>query len=148
MGYDTNHLLNRISVALGLTKERSAVIVGIGQLGSALLGYKGFREKGFKAVAAFDADPTKIGTNIGGIEVLPLADLAETIRRGGVEIGIVTVPADCAQQVADELVGAGIRSILNFAPVVIKVPSSVILRQVDLSSELEILSHYLNNQSR
>jgi len=145
VGYETNHLLNKISICLGLTKERSIVIVGVGKLGSALLGYQGFLEKGFKMVAAFDTDKRRIGSSIGGIEVIDLERVDEIIKKKNVEIGIIAVPAEAAQKVVDRLVVAGIKSILNFAPVVIKVPESILLRRVDLSSELEILSHYLNS---
>ncbi len=146
VGYDVNHLLNRISVCLGLSKERSVVIVGAGKLGSALLGYGGFREKGFKAIAAFDTDSRKIGTNIGNIEILDFNQMDSIIQKSDVSIGIITVPAADAQDVADRLVKAGIMSILNFAPITIKVPNHIVIRQVDLSSELEVLSHYLNSQ--
>lgn len=144
VGYETNHLLNKISVCLGLTKERYIAIVGVGKLGSALLGYQGFLEKGFKMVAAFDSDKRRVGSNVGGIEVMDFDRVDEVIKKKNIEIGIIAVPAEAAQKVADRLVAAGIKSILNFAPMVVKAPSSIHLRRVDLSSELEILSHYLN----
>ncbi len=144
VGYETNHLLNKISVCLGLTKERYIAIIGVGKLGSALLGYQGFLEKGFKMVAAFDSDKRRVGSQIGGIEIMDFDRVDQIIKKKNIDIGIIAVPAEAAQKVADRLVVAGIKSILNFAPTVVKVPESIHLRRVDLSSELEILSHYLN----
>lgn len=146
VGYETHHLLNCVSYSLGLSKERTLVIVGAGKLGSALLGYKGFREKGFKAVAAFDVDKDKIGKTIGGVRVYHMSRLREILRKKNPEIGIIAVPASHAQEVANELVAAGIRSILNFAPMVLKVPPGVVFRQVDLSLELDAISYYLNTR--
>jgi len=146
VGYDVRHLSDRIATAMGLTKERSFVIVGAGKLGSALLGYDGFPEKGFRAAAAFDADKNKIGGSIGPVEVRDIGDLASFIKEDGTEIGIITVPADHAQTVADALVKAGVKAILNFAPMVIKVPPHIQCRQVELSGEMEVLAHYLSSQ--
>lgn len=144
VGYDTRHLYNRIAHLLGLTKERVVAIIGVGKLGSALLAYKGFRKKGFKPVATFDTDKAKIGRKFDGIEVYEVSRLKEVVKEKGVEIGVITVPAEHAQAVADELVAAGVKSILNFAPVVLKIPPHVVLRQVDLSLELEAISYYIN----
>lgn len=146
VGYETHHLLNRVSYSLGLSKQRTLVIVGAGKLGSALLAYKGFREKGFKPVAAFDVNKEKIGKTIGGVRVYDISRIREILKKKGPEIAIIAVPAPYAQEIANELVAAGIRSILNFAPTVLKVPAQVVFRQVDLSLELDAISYYLNTR--
>jgi redox-sensing transcriptional repressor len=146
VGYDVRHLADRIAVAMGLTKERSFIIVGAGRLGSALLGYEGFLGKGFKAVAAFDADPKKVGTETGGVLIRPMEEMQTYLEANGVEIGIITVPAAYAQKTADTLIKAGVKAILNFAPLIIKVPARIQYRQVELSSEMEVLAHYLSSQ--
>ncbi len=146
VGYNVRHLAERITVAMGLTRERTFIIVGAGKLGSALLGYAGFHDKGFRPAAAFDTDEAKFGTNIGGIKVLPAKDIGDFVTASGTDIAILTVPANRAQEVADTLVRAGIKAILNFAPVIIKVPAHIRIRQVELSSEMEVLAHYLNSQ--
>lgn len=146
VGYNVLHLSERIAVAMGLTRERTFIIVGVGKLGSALLGYAGFLAKGFKPEAAFDADYTKVGLSIGGVDIRGISELAGFVAANKTDIAILTVPAEHAQKVADELVTAGIKAILNFAPVVVKVPSSIQIRQVELSSEMEVLAHYLNMQ--
>jgi redox-sensing transcriptional repressor len=131
--------------ALGLTRDWAVAIVGIGNLGSALARYQGFAERGFAIVGLFDADPAKVGMKIDGLEVEPLGDLEEAVAQRGVSIGVVAVPAGFAQEVADRLVAAGVRSILNFAPIVLSLPSEVEVRRVDLSTELQILSFYLEH---
>lgn len=146
VGYDVRHLADRIAVAMGLTKERSFIIVGAGRLGSALLGYEGFLGKGFKPAAAFDADPAKVGTMAGDVEIKHIDELVPFLAENGVEIGIITVPAAFAQSTADTLIKAGVKAILNFAPLIIKVPSRIQYRQVELSSEMEVLAHYLSSQ--
>ena len=146
VGYEVRHLADRIAVAMGLTKERSFVIVGIGKLGSALLGYDGFLDKGFRAAGAFNIKPSKVGQTIGDITIRHIDELPAFVQDHRTEIGILTVPSTYAQQVADDLVNAGIKAILNFAPLVIKVPPHIRYRQVELSSEMEVLAHYLNSQ--
>ena len=146
VGYEVRHLADRIAVAMGLTKERTFVIVGIGKLGSALLGYDGFLAKGFRPVGAFDVESSKIGRKIGEITIRHINELPTFVQDHHTEIGILTVPSAHAQQVADDLVNAGIKAILNFAPLVIKVPPHIRYRQVELSSEMEVLAHYLNSQ--
>lgn len=148
VGYDTRHLLSRLSQRLGLTKERTVVIVGAGKLGSALLAYRGFRARGFKPVAAFDTDEKKRSISIDGVKIYDPSRIREIVKKKKVDIGIVAVPASQAQEVVDELVAAGVRSILNFAPVVLKIPPDTIFRQVDLSLELEAISYYLSNMQR
>jgi len=146
VGYNVRHLAERITIAMGLTRERTFIIVGAGKLGSALLGYAGFLDKGFRPAAAFDADEAKVGREIGGVKILPVKDIGEFVASSGTDIAILTVPAGQAQAVADTLVRAGIKAILNFAPMIVKVPPHIRIRQVELSSEMEVLAHYLNSQ--
>ncbi len=146
VGYDVEYLLYQISRELGLTQDWPVAIVGFGNLGHALANYRGFGERGFRIVALFDDDPTKVGESVGGLRVRPIDDLTAVAAGGGIAIGIIATPAQAAQSVADRLVAAGITSILNFAPAVLSVPEHVSLRKVDLSIELQILSFYQQRQ--
>jgi redox-sensing transcriptional repressor len=144
IGYDVDDLAGHIARALGLTKQRHVALVGLGHLGSALLSYGGFGDRGLTWVAVYDTDPDKVGVMTpSGLVVRPFAELAATVPGLGPDIAVITTPASAAQEVADALVAAGIRSILNFAPVTLEVPEHVTLRQVDLSVELQILSFHL-----
>ncbi|HVE93500.1 MAG TPA: redox-sensing transcriptional repressor Rex [Acidimicrobiales bacterium] len=142
VGYDVEFLLFEISRELGLTKDWPVVIVGLGNLGHALANYKGFTARGFRVVGLVDADEQRVGEDIGGIKVRHISELAELAKEVEPSIGVIATPAAVAQEVADLLVGAGVTSILNFAPVVITVPENVAVRKVDLSIELQILSFY------
>src|SRR2546423_1644113 len=142
VGYDVEYLLFQISRELGLTQDWPVVIVGIGNLGHALANYRGFSERGFRVAALVDADPGKVGEEVGDVVVRHLDDLDTIAAEEGIAIGIIATPAPAAQDVANRLVAAGVTSILNFAPVVISVPPDVSLRKVDLSIELQILSFY------
>ena len=142
VGYEVTVLLAQISRELGLTQDWPIAIVGLGNLGRALANYRGFGARGFRIVALFDADPARAGELIDGIPIRPMDDLASVMAAVPIALGIIAVPAAAAQQVADSLVEAGVRSILNFAPTVITVPERVSLRKVDLSIELQILSFY------
>ena len=142
VGYEVDNLLHQIERVLGLTSSSPVVIVGLGNLGRALSRYGGLAEGGFPVVALVDADPDKIGRTVNGIVVSGVDDPDEVVRDRGAEVGIITTPPEVAQQIADLLVDAGIRSILNFAPTVIAVPDHVPLRKVDLATELQILGFY------
>ena len=142
VGYDVEYLLYQISRELGLTQDWPVVIVGIGNLGQALSNYRGFQERGFRIVALFDADPAKLGSEVGGLRVRGTDALAEVVQAEHVAIGVIATPPAVAQEVADRLVEAGVNAILNFAPTVLTVPPHVSLRKVDLSIELQILSFY------
>lgn len=142
VGYDVQFLVHQISRKLGLTEDWRVAIVGFGNLGHALANYRGFPERGFKVVALFDVDPSKIGEKVGGLVVKHLDDLKEVVRGDEIAIAIVATPAIVAQEVADKLVDAGVKAILNFAPAVINVPPDVTIRKVDLSMELQILAFY------
>jgi redox-sensing transcriptional repressor len=142
VGYDVEYLLFQMSRELGLTHDWPVVIVGVGNLGQALANYGGFGERGFPVAALVDADASKVGRTIGGLTVRHLDELPELVGGLGIAIGIVATPAEAAQDVADRLIAAGVRSVLNFAPAVITVPHEVSLRKVDLAVELQILSFY------
>ena len=142
VGYEVEYLLFHINRVLGLTQDWPVVIVGIGNLGHALANYRGFSARGFRIVALVDADRGKVGERIGDLVVRPLDDLPTIGAEEHVAIGIIATPAAAAQDVADRLVTAGVRSILNFAPAVISVPANVSVRKVDLSIELQILAFY------
>jgi redox-sensing transcriptional repressor len=142
VGYDVEALLAEIRSDLGLTSDWKCVVVGAGNLGSALISFAGFRERGFHVVAAVDIDPNKVGTRVGDVVVAPQSQLPSIVRELGIGIGVVaTVPA-AAQEVVDVLAAAGVRSVLNFAPTVIEAPADVLVRNVDLASELEILAFH------
>ncbi len=142
VGYDVEYLLHEISRELGLTQDWPCVIVGIGNLGAALANYRGFGARGFRIVGLIDDAPEKLGQIVSDLAIEPLQMLTEVVQSRAVSIGIIATPAGVAQTVADALVGAGIRSILNFAPAVITVPNNVSVRKVDLATELQILSFY------
>jgi redox-sensing transcriptional repressor len=142
VGYDVDYLRYQIAREIGVTQDWPVVIVGIGNLGHALANFSGFRSRGFRVVALLDADPERRGERVAGIDVRDFADLGSIVREHGVAIGVIATPASAAQDVADQMVEAGIRSILNFAPTVISVPDGVDVRKVDLSIELQILAYH------
>jgi redox-sensing transcriptional repressor len=142
VGYDVAYLIHQIRRELGLTQHWPIVIVGIGNLGHALANYRGFAERGFRVAALVDADLAKIGERIGDLEVRSLEELPELVRAHEIAIGVIATPATAVQEVADRLVAAGIRSLLNFAPAVMTVPPGVSVRKVDLAIELQILAFY------
>jgi redox-sensing transcriptional repressor len=142
VGYDVEYLLYQISRKLGLTQDWPVVIVGVGNLGHALANYAGFSERGFPIGALVDADPAKVGERVGDLVIRSIDDLDAIVAELGAAIGVVATPAPVAQAVADRLVAAGVRSILNFAPAVVSVAPGVSLRKVDLAMELQILSFY------
>jgi len=148
VGYDVEYLMYQVGRELGLTQDWPVAIIGSGNLGHALANYRGFSARGFRIVALFDADPAKVGEEIAGLRVRHTDDLPAVAAGGGIAIGIIATPAAACQDVADQLVEAGVSSILNFAPTVISVPSHVSVRKVDLSIELQILSFYQQRQSR
>lgn len=141
VGYDVEYLRFEISGALGLATESSVAIVGMGNLGRALTNHAGFRDRGFPVAAVYDVDPDKVGTEVDGLVILHLDDLGSP-GMPPATIGVITTPPAVAQEVADSLVAAGVRAILNFAPAVISVPAGVTLRKVDLTLELQVLSFY------
>jgi redox-sensing transcriptional repressor len=136
-------LLYQITRELGLTQDWPTAIVGVGNLGRALASYKGFSERGFRIAALFDVNERLIGRQEGGIEIQHLDDLKEAVTDLGICIGIIATPPAAAQEVAERLVDAGVKSILNFAPAVVNVAPDVNVRKVDLSIELQILSFHM-----
>jgi len=142
VGYDVEYLLYQITRELGLTQDWPTAMIGIGNLGRALASYKGFSERGFRITALFDTDDNVIGEEVGGVIVRHVDELKEAVAEEGLCIGIISTPPSGAQEVAEKLVDAGIKSILNFAPSHVNVPPDVNVRKVDLSVELQILSFY------
>jgi redox-sensing transcriptional repressor len=142
VGYDVAYLIHQVRRVLGLTQHWAIVICGIGNLGHALANYRGFGERGFRVAALVDADPAKVGERVGDLEVRPIEELPALVAAHEIAIGVIATPASAVQDVADALVAAGIRSILNFAPAVMTVPDGVSVRKVDLAIELQILAFY------
>ncbi len=145
IGYEPRELADAIRSALGIHRPWNVVLVGVGNLGRALLRYQGFRAQGFRIVAVFDSDPGKVGESIDGLSIRPLSELPTAIAEQGAELAILTVPREAAQAVADLLVQAGIRGILNFAPVVLRLPPNVQVVTVDLAIQLEQLTFLVQN---
>lgn len=146
VGYKVKELIEAIKSYLNWDNASEAILVGAGSLGSALLGYEGFEEYGLKIIAAFDADPGKIGTEIHGRSVFGVDRLAELVRRLQVRIGIICVPAAFAQEVADAMVAGGIRGIWNFANVSLKVPEEVVVQREVIAGGLAVLSVKMNRR--
>ena len=142
VGYDTELLRQQINRQLGLNREHNVAVIGAGNLGQALGNYRGFSERGFNVVAAFDTDPDKFGSSLGTAVVYPLSDLARVVREKKITMALITTPAQVAQDIADRLVAAGVSSVLNFAPAVLSVAPHVSVRKVDLAVELQILGYY------
>ncbi|WP_248925471.1 redox-sensing transcriptional repressor Rex [Paenibacillus hamazuiensis] len=144
IGYDVDYLIEKIRQILKLDKLISVALVGAGNLGRALCNYNVYLKDNMKIVAVFDAHQAKVGEQINNLFVQPMQELSETIKRLHVRIGIITVPAPEAQNVANQFVEAGVEAILNFAPVIIKVPSTVRVHHADLTAELQSLAYYLD----
>lgn len=146
-GYYVRDLKAAVSRILGTDKQWNAVLVGAGQLGSALLAYPGFKKRGFNIVAVFDNDLRKIGKKWEDVTIQDTAELLQTVKKKDICIGIITAPASVSQKIADMLISSGIRAILNFAPARISVSDGVELRNADLCTELECLSYFLTNKA-
>jgi len=144
IGYRVDDLIARVKHILGTDRIWNVALVGAGNLGRALMAYRGFEKKGFHISAVFDTDPGKIGARRGPFVIQPLQELEGTIQKMGIRLAIIAVPAETAQAVADKLVAAGVRGILNFAPVGLNVPPQVGLSGVDLAVQLEQLSFLVN----
>ena len=148
IGYYVSGLKAELQKILGLDREWAVVLVGFGNLGSALFHYKGFARQGFRIVTVVDDDPAKARREVDQVPIVASRDVAREIKARGAQIAIIAVPTESAQTVTDQLVAAGIKAILNFAPTRLKVPRDVRLKNVDLSIELETLSFYLAKGSR
>jgi redox-sensing transcriptional repressor len=145
-GYDIPRLKEVIRKILGKDKMWPIALVGTGNIGSALLRYPGFKSQGFVIKEAFDADQKKIGKHYGDVVIKGIEEISDIKKNGSIKIAIIAVPEDSAQDVANTLIKAGIRSILNFAPVVLKVNNGVTVSNIDLSNELENFSFILSSQ--
>lgn len=144
VGYDVRHLTFEVSRALGVANTWPVVVCGLGNLGRALAKHTGFTERGFPVVAAVDIDPTITGTTVDDVPVHSPDQIAELVSAHGVAIGVIATPGNAAQETADLLVAAGVRSILDFSSTVVTVPDHVEVRTVDLSTELQILGFHLH----
>jgi redox-sensing transcriptional repressor len=140
IGYPTQELINAIRRTLGLDREWAVAMVGVGNLARALLRYRGFGQQGFRIVALFDSDSSKIGQRLDGLVIHAAQEMPAVIAATGAELGLLTVPSEMAQAVADALVAAGIRGVLNFAPAVLRLPTAVSLVSVDLAIQLQQLA--------
>lgn len=147
VGYDVKYLMYQISVILGVNQEWPVAVVGAGNIGRALTNYQGLASRGFPVRAIFDIAEAKIGTEVAGLIVEPLASVSHRISELDITVGVIATSADAAQSVAELLIDAGIQSILNFTADPLDVPKGVIVRRVDLATELQILSFYQQRES-
>jgi redox-sensing transcriptional repressor len=143
LGYPVPELANRLREILGLKRRYRVGMIGAGKIGSALVQYRGFKQRGFDIVAIFDSDPVKIGHQWNGLTVLDIGRLERELAQKPVDMAVLVVPADVAQSVTDRLIALGIKAILNFAPVQLTVPDDVVVKTVNLALELETLSYAL-----
>ncbi len=146
VGYNVKQLNQEIMNILGLTKRWNVILIGAGNLGSALSQYRGFRERGFRIIGVFDNDLNKVGLKLNGLPIYAVNQMAEFIGKNDVTIGIIAVPAEYAQDIADILVETDIKGILNFAPVVLTIPEEVEVRNVDLTVNLEVLTYNIEKR--
>ncbi len=146
LGYSVPELVTRIRDILGLKRRYRVALVGAGKIGSALVQYRGFRQRGFDIASIFDVDPAKIGTAWNGLRVLDVGELEQVLGADPVDMVVLVTPADAAQPLTDRLVRLGVKAILNFAPVQLSVPDDVAVKTVNLALELEALSFALTNR--
>jgi redox-sensing transcriptional repressor len=140
IGYPTQDLIAALRHALGVDRPWTAALVGIGNLARALLRYRGFQQRGFRIVALFDADANKVGQEVDGLTIHAMSEISAVVAATGADLGLLTVPSEAAQSVADALVAAGVKGILNFAPIILRLPRHVSLVSVDLTVQLEQLA--------
>jgi redox-sensing transcriptional repressor len=146
LGYSVHELVTRIRDILGLKRRYRVALVGAGKIGSALVQYRGFRQRGFDIASIFDVDPAKIGRQWNGLRILDVGELEQVLGADPVDMAVLVTPADAAQPLADRLVGLGVKAILNFTPVQLAVPDDVAVKTVNLALELEALSFALTNR--
>lgn len=144
-GYNVRYLLAQVNSILKLDRPWPVVLVGLGHLGRALLHYEGLSEQGFEIHALFDHNPEKVGQRIGELVINPMDDLNEVLRRDGIKMAIIAVPARGAQEAADALVAAGVGAILNYAPIIVQVPPHVRIRHIDPVVALQSMTYYLHD---
>jgi redox-sensing transcriptional repressor len=145
-GYNVRRLAEELRQILGIDREWTMALVGVGNLGRAILSYGGFMPQGFRIVEAFDSDSSTIGMKIGDVVIKDIGQLRETLNRVPVDIGIVAVPADSAQEVIDALAGCGVKGILNYAPMSPHLPAGVLIQRVDPVLSLQSMTFYLKDQ--
>jgi redox-sensing transcriptional repressor len=143
LGYSVAALSSKLTDVLGTTHLQPVILVGAGHLGSALLRYGGFAKEGFEVLAAFDVDASRKRARDLGVPVLPMTELKEFVPKSRIKMAILTVPGQVAQEVANQIIDAGILAILNFAPIILQVPDNVVVNNVDLAIELENLSYFI-----
>ena len=148
LGYSVPELTESLREILGLRRDWQVIIVGAGKIGTALAQYRGFRQRGFRVTAVYDRDPKKIGTRWDTLTVRDMAEIERDIAKEHPDIAVLTTPAEEAQVVVDRLVSAGMRALLNFAPIQLHVPADVTLKNVNMAMELEGLSFALTNRDR
>ena len=148
LGYNTVDLQNNIGTILGLYKKWNVALVGIGNIGRALVDYQEFKKQGFIIKLLLDNDENKIGTIVGDLEIMPFAQAVEYLEDEKIQIAIVAVPGNVAQGVVNSLTDAGVKAILNFSPLSLKVPKGVMIKNENMSIELEALSYFLTNRGK
>ena len=148
LGYSVPELTASLRDILGLRRQWQVVIVGAGKIGTALAQYNGFRQRGFQVIAVYDRDSKKVGTKLDSVTVRDIAHLERDIAREHPEIVVIATPGAEAQEIAERVVAAGVRAILNFAPIQIQVAPDVMLKNVNMALELEGLSFALTNRDR
>ena len=146
-GYNVGRLLAELRQILGLTRDWAMVLVGVGRLGRAIVGYAGFAPQGYRIVALFDSDPAIVGSDVDGLTVKPVDALESALRNQNADIGIVAVPAANAQEVIDKLVAAGVKAILNYAPIAAQVPPDVHIKDIDPVLALQSMTFYVKDQT-
>jgi redox-sensing transcriptional repressor len=146
LGYPVPELAGQLREILGLKRRYRVGMIGAGKIGSALVQYRGFRQRGFDIIAIFDSDPAKIGRQWNGLTVLDVASLEKEVARHPIDMAVLVTPAEAAQPVTDRLVELGVKAILNFAPAQLSVPDDVVVKTVNLALELETLSYALANR--
>ena len=146
-GYDTQFLATTISRILRLDRQWPVALVGLGNLGRAIANYRGFTPSSFSIVAVFDRNPRNVGSVVNGLEILPDDHLTDTIIRERIKIGIIATPKIYAQEIADKMVAGGVEAILNYAPVILKVPETVTVREIDPVSALQSMTYYISDRN-
>lgn len=143
-GYQISYLVEQLKQVLKVDREWDVVLVGAGDLGRAVAHYKGFSDRGFRIVAVFDSAPDKAGKRIDGLVIYPMNDMRQMVTERGIKIAMIAVPAEHAQQVADQLVEAGVRAILNYAPINLNVPEKVYVQYIDPVAHMQRMTYYLD----
>lgn len=146
LGYSVPELATALREILGLQREWRVIILGAGKIGAALAQYRGFKQRGFRIIAAYDTNPAKVGERLEGVEIRDFGHLEADVAHDRADIAVLAVPAEHAQQVLDRVVSAGIKAVLNFAPAQLTAPADVTVKTVNMAMELEGLSFALTNR--